>query len=48
VAAFFAAQWGNVDFDRPEPYVSAALAAQEHDVSWREWEMKLLALNDEG
>ena len=29
VAGFFAAHWGNGEFDRPEPYASVVLAAQE-------------------
>lgn len=48
VAGFFAAHWGNQDFDRPEPYTSVVLAAQEHDIGWWEWEMKPSTLNDKG
>jgi hypothetical protein len=48
VAGFFAAHWGNKDFDRPEPYASVVLAAQEHDIGWWEWEMKPSTLNDKG
>lgn len=48
VAGFFAAHWGNTDFDRPEPYASVVLAAQEHDIGWWEWEMKPSTLNEEG
>jgi hypothetical protein len=48
VAGFFAAHWGNADFDRPEPYTSVVLAAQEHDIGWWEWEMKPSTLNDRG
>ena len=48
VAGFFAAHWGNQDFDRPEPYASVVLAAQEHDIGWWEWEMKPSTLNDKG
>lgn len=48
VAGFFAAHWGNAEFDRPEPYASVVLAAQEHDIGWWEWEMKPSTLNDDG
>jgi Protein of unknown function (DUF3891) len=48
VAGFFAAHWGNKDFDRPEPYSSVVLAAHEHDIGWWEWEMKPSTLNDKG
>jgi Protein of unknown function (DUF3891) len=48
VAGFFAAHWGNKDFDRPEPYASVVLAAHEHDIGWWEWEMKPSTLNDKG
>jgi hypothetical protein len=34
VAGFFAAHWGNKDFDRPSPYDSVVLAAGEHDIGW--------------
>lgn len=47
VAGFLAAHWGNDEFDRPEPYTSIVLAAQEHDQGWWEWEL-LPQLNDEG
>jgi hypothetical protein len=29
-----AAHWGNEDFVPPTPFVSMALAAQEHDSGW--------------
>ncbi len=48
VAGYFAAHWGNQDFDRPEPYSSVVLAAGEHDIGWWEWEMKPSTLNDKG
>ena len=32
VAGYFAAHWGNKDFDRPSPYDSVVLAAGEHDI----------------
>src|ERR1051325_10490485 len=48
VAGFFAAHWGNKDFDRPQPYSSVVLAAQEHDIGWWEWEAKPSTLNEKG
>ena len=48
VAGYFAAHWGNKDFDRPSPYASVALAAGEHDIGWWEWEMSPSTLNDKG
>jgi hypothetical protein len=48
VAGYFAAHWGNKDFDRPEPYASVVLAAAEHDIGWWEWEMRPAVLNDKG
>ena len=48
VAGWFAAHWGNKDFDRPQPYSSVVLAAHEHDIGWWEWEMKPSTLNDNG
>jgi uncharacterized protein DUF3891 len=48
LAGYFAAQWGNRDFDRPSPYASVVLAAGEHDIGWWEWEMCPSTLNDRG
>jgi hypothetical protein len=48
VAGYFAAHWGNQEFDRPQPYSSVVLAAGEHDIGWWEWEMKPSTLNDKG
>jgi hypothetical protein len=48
VAGYFAAHWGNKDFDRPQPYSSVVLAAGEHDIGWWEWEMCPSTLNDKG
>jgi Protein of unknown function (DUF3891) len=48
LAGYFAAHWGNRDFDRPQPYASVVLAAGEHDIGWWEWEMKPSTLNDRG
>lgn len=39
LAGFFARQWGNDLFTRPEPFESFCLAAEEHDNGWREWEL---------
>lgn len=39
LAGFFARQWGNDFFTRPEPFESFCLAAGEHDNGWREWEL---------
>lgn len=38
LAGFFARQWGNGLFTRPEPFESFCVAAEEHDNGWREWE----------
>ena len=48
VAGYFAAHWGNKDFDPPSPYASVVLAAGEHDIGWWEWEMCPSTLNDKG
>ena len=39
LSGFFAREWGNEDFARPEPFASFCLAAAEHDNGWQEWEM---------
>jgi hypothetical protein len=39
LAGFFARQWGNELFARPEPFESFCLAVTEHDNGWREWEL---------
>ncbi len=38
LAGFFAREWGNENFVRPEPNDSFRLAAAEHDNGWTEWE----------
>jgi hypothetical protein len=38
LAGFFAREWGNEMFSRPEPLASFQLAAAEHDNGWQEWE----------
>lgn len=39
LAGFFAREWGNELFKKPEPFESFRLAAAEHDNGWREWEI---------
>ena len=39
LSGFFAREWGNEVFERPEPFASFCLAAAEHDNGWQEWEM---------
>jgi len=39
LSGFFAREWGNDVFRRPEPFASFCLAAAEHDNGWQEWEM---------
>lgn len=39
LAGFFAREWGNELFKRPEPFESFRLAVTEHDNGWREWEL---------
>jgi uncharacterized protein DUF3891 len=39
LSGFFAREWGNEQFTRPEPFASFCLAAAEHDNGWREWEL---------
>lgn len=40
LSGFFAREWGNDLFQRPEPFESLRLAASEHDNGWREWELQ--------
>lgn len=47
VTGWLAAHWGNDNFARPSPYAAMALAAQEHDTGWWDWEIKP-QLNREG
>src|SRR5271170_1218154 len=37
LSGFFASQWGNELFQRPELFDSFCLAAREHDNGWSEW-----------
>ena len=39
LSGFFAREWGNEQFTRPEPFASFCLAAAEHDNGWREREL---------
>ena len=39
LAGFFAKEWGNAEFPRPEPFGSFCLATAEHDNGWSEWEL---------
>ncbi len=39
LSGFFAREWGNERFARPELFESFCLAASEHDNGWREWEL---------
>ena len=40
LAGFFAKEWGNEEFPRPEPFESFCLAVAEHDNGWSEWEIR--------
>jgi Protein of unknown function (DUF3891) len=39
LSGFFAREWGNETFSRPEPFTSFCLATAEHDNGWQEWEL---------
>ncbi|MGB8323199.1 MAG: DUF3891 family protein [Candidatus Acidiferrum sp.] len=39
LSGFFAREWGNDEFVRPEPFDPFCLAAAEHDNGWQEWEL---------
>jgi len=39
LSGFFAREWGNDNFTRPEPFHSFCLACAEHDNGWQEWEL---------
>ena len=39
LSGYFAREWGNELFKRPEPFESLRTAASEHDNGWREWEL---------
>jgi hypothetical protein len=40
LAAFFAREWGNEKFTKPQPNVSFCLAVAEHDNGWTDWELQ--------
>lgn len=40
LAGFFAREYGNEVFQRPEPFDSFCLATAEHDNGWQEWELE--------
>jgi uncharacterized protein DUF3891 len=40
LAGFFAKEWGNEEFPKPEPFDSFCLAVAEHDNGWSEWELQ--------
>ena len=40
LAGFFAREWGNERFSKPEPNESFCLATAEHDNGWTEWELQ--------
>jgi hypothetical protein len=39
LSGYFAREWGNEQFSKPEPFSSFCLAAAEHDNGWQEWEL---------
>jgi hypothetical protein len=40
LSGFFARDWGNDLYTRPEPFASFKLAMAEHDNGWTEWELQ--------
>ena len=40
LAGFFAREWGNERFSKPQPNASFCLAVAEHDNGWAEWELR--------
>ena len=40
LSGFFAREWGNELFTRPQPFDSFRLAAAEHDNGWSDWELR--------
>lgn len=40
LAGFFAREWGNERFTKPQPNGSFCLAVAEHDNGWNEWELQ--------
>src|SRR6266446_6170495 len=42
LAGFFAREWGNEKFTKPQPNASFCLAVAEHDNGWSEWELEAI------
>jgi hypothetical protein len=40
LAGFFAREWGNEKFTKPQPNASFCLAVSEHENGWSEWELQ--------
>lgn len=40
LSGFFAQEWGNDSFAKPQPFASFCLACAEHDNGWNEWELE--------
>src|ERR1700757_1692714 len=40
LAGFFAREWGNEKFSKPQPNASFCLAVAEHDNGWSDWELQ--------
>ena len=40
LSGFFAREWGNERFTKPEPSASFCLAVAEHDNGWTEWNLQ--------
>jgi hypothetical protein len=40
LAGFFAREWGNEKFSKPQPNGSFCLAVSEHDNGWSDWELQ--------
>jgi Protein of unknown function (DUF3891) len=40
LAGFFAREWGNERFSKPQPHASFCLGVAEHDNGWGEWELQ--------
>lgn len=39
LAGFFAREWGNERFTKPEPHASFCMAVAEHENGWSDWEL---------
>src|SRR5215472_16508049 len=40
LAGFLGKEWGNEQFQKPEPKASFCLAVSEHDNGWADWELR--------